>query len=682
MKSKHPHPTSPVQGEEYRSARELAGLPGMPGTERHVRNMAASRGWESRRRVGKGGGLEYASKSLPAITRAALAKIRFFENENCITTPTQPSPIQGEDCAGRRQGEDYGDQQRGAAAEARRSALWAVFDRRPDKIKQIAKQRLGIILRAHELATGEMKKADAVKQAASEAGVSASAVWEWMKKIKTLDRRDWLPALAPEYSGGGRQAACDVEAWDFFYADYMRPEQPTAAGCYERLMYAAAENEWRVPSLATLLRRLRAEAGPAVITLERVGIEALEKMYPAQERDKTMLHAMETVNADGHRFDVFVKWPDGSIIRPTMVAWQDIYSGMMLSYRVGKTENVEQVRLSCGDMIDKYGMPSHAYLDNGRGFASKWMTGRMSNRFRFKIKPEEPEGILTAMGVEVHWTTPYHGQAKPIERTFLDLCDRVSKHPAFSGAYTGNKPTAKPSNYGSKAIPLEDFLRVLEQEIIRHNQRGGRRSKVCAGRSFQQAFTESYEKAPIRKATRDQRRLWLLAADGMLAARLDGAIRLHGNRYWTGDMVRLAGKRVTVRFDPDNLRSGIHVYTQKGEYLLHAPCILASGFMDTTAAKEHQRARRRFVNAHKEAAAAGKRMSAIEVAGRIPEAAQAPLPEARVVAPVFVPLKKAVPDVDMDYEAERERKTVARTEAIFKLLGGGRGGGNNFFTED
>ena len=662
MKNKHPLPASPsggfpVTGEGYFSARELAGLPGMPGTEQHVRRVALARGWDSRARAGRGGGLEYSTASLPGVTRAALA----IKN---AAAPASPSPVTGEDIT-----------------EAKRSALWAAYDRRRDSAKQEARRRLEIILRAQDLRARGMKKTDAVKQAAAEAGTSPSAVWEWLKKIKGVERQDWLAALAPDYTGGGRQARCDVEAWDFFYTDYMRTEQPTAEGCYERLMETAAAEGWRAPSLGALLRRLRAEAGPEVITLERVGREALEKMYPAQERDKTALHALEAVNADGHKFDVFVRWPDGSIGRPVMAAWQDIYSGYMLSHRVNKTENVEVIRLACGDMIELYGIPGHAYLDNGRGFASKWLTGRMANRYRFKIKAEEPEGILTAMGVEVHWTTPRHGQAKPIERAFRDLCDRVAKHPAFAGAYTGNKPTAKPENYGSKAIPLDDFLKILEQEIIRHNQRGGRRSKVCAGRSFTETFNESYARHPIRKSTESQRRLWLLAADGVTAARLDGSVKIHGNRYWTEAMTRYAGQQVTARFDPDNLRAGIHIYTQGGDYVCHAPCILASGFMDTSAAKEHQSARKRWTKAHREVAAASKRLRATDVAGRIPEAAQAPLPEARVIAPVFAPLKKAAPDIDMEYEVERERQTEARTAAIFKLLGGGRGG-NNFSSEE
>src|SRR5690606_13947366 len=124
----------------------------------------------------------------------------------------------------------------------------------------------------------------------------------------------------------------------------------------------------------------------------------------------------------------------------------------------------------------------------------------------------------TQLGVEVHWTTPYSGQSKPIERAFRDLCNDIWRHPAFVGAYTGNNPNAKPEDYGSRAVALDEFYRIVSQEIREHNRRTGRRSRVCAGQlSFDQAFRESYARAPIRKASEEQLRLFLLAAESVTA---------------------------------------------------------------------------------------------------------------------------------------------------------------------
>ena len=67
--------------------------------------------------------------------------------------------------------------------------------------------------------------------------------------------------------------------------------------------------------------------------LLRQGVDALRRMFPAQQRDRGVFHAMEAVNADGHTWDVFVKWPDQTVGRPHMVAFQDLYSGKILAWR-------------------------------------------------------------------------------------------------------------------------------------------------------------------------------------------------------------------------------------------------------------------------------------------------------------------------------------------------------------
>jgi hypothetical protein len=239
------------------------------------------------------------------------------------------------------------------------------------------------------------------------------------------------------------------------------------------------------------------------MVLCREGRDALKRAFPSQQRDRSHLHALEAVNADGHTVDVFVDWGDGSKpSRPVMVAFQDLYSDKILSYRIDRSENRDVVRLALGDVVENYGIPDRYYLDNGRAFASHWLTGGMKFRHRFKIREEEPVGIMGQLGIDVRWTTPYHGQAKPIERAFLDLCDRLAKHPDFEGAYTGRSTSNKPANYGSKAVPIATFMKRLHEEIAAHNARPKRKSLVCAGvHSFDHVFEASYTQAPIRGAT-------------------------------------------------------------------------------------------------------------------------------------------------------------------------------------
>ena len=70
------------------------------------------------------------------------------------------------------------------------------------------------------------------------------------------------------------------------------------------------EHGWSpVPNEQSLRRRFKDEVPQSVVTMARKGKDAAKGLYPAQRRDRSGLHAMEAVNMDGHRFDVFVIMP-------------------------------------------------------------------------------------------------------------------------------------------------------------------------------------------------------------------------------------------------------------------------------------------------------------------------------------------------------------------------------------
>lgn len=638
--------------KEWYSASDLAGLPGLPHSERRVRTKSERDGWKTQERQARGGGREYHIRSLPNSTQVHLTSRHALSE---ISEPLRQKSTRKKDVA--------------YDAEA----LWDNYGRSRDKHKETAQARHDAILRAlnvQQLLGCSLE--DALKE------VAQSCKWSWATlrdlyygktgKPGLIDyhRSDWLAALVPAYTGGVKTAELSIEAWDYFKADFLRLEAPTAAACYERLQRIACERNWSVPSIKTLQRRVEQDIPLSLQVLARQGVDALKAFYPAQERDRSVFHALEAVNADGHKFDVFVKWPDGEITRVVMVAWQDLHSGKVLSWRVDKTENTDSVRLSFGDLVEQNGLPDHVYLDNGRGFASKWMTGGTPTRYRFKVREDEPTGILTALGITVHWATPYHGQAKPIERAFRDLAEYIAKHPALAGAYTGNSPAAKPENYGSHAVPLDKFLHIVDQEIKAHNARTGRRSAVCSGRSFNETFAESYERSIIRKATAEQRRLWLLAAEGVTASRENGTISLEverRNRYWSPAVSAYAGQKLVVRFDPQQLHEAVHVYTLDGRYIGQAECTSRAGFNDSQAAREHGRARRQFRRATQDQLAAQRRMSVAEAAALLPEVKEEDqLPHPKVVRPYRPPAASkgnaalAVDDEEME---ERERHFAA-----------------------
>jgi hypothetical protein len=309
------------------------------------------------------------------------------------------------------------------------------------------------------------------------------------------------------------------------------------------------------------------------------------------------------------------------------------------------SENKDMIRLSIGDLIERYGIPEHFWFDNTRAAANKDVTGGVKNRYRFKVSGEEPMGLVPQLGAEVHWATPGHGQAKPVERTFGigGIGEYTDKHPSFAGRGTQKNP-----------IPVAEFEAVLAAEIAAFNARQGRRSKVCNGGSFDEAFNESYSKSTIKKATREQRALWLLAPETVMANRNDGSIRIMGNRYWCEALTRHKGKKLIARFDPANMHGNVIVYTCDGRQIGEAECLVPAGFNDREAAREvaKQKARRR--KALREIEKAEMRISARQAVELLPkEHAPAKPPEIKVVQGIFGKGEKnAETDPASDYNFE------------------------------
>ncbi|MEM1370603.1 MAG: transposase domain-containing protein [Pseudomonadota bacterium] len=544
------------------------GCPTLP-TSRRSLERHAQKHWRRdpslyRKREGKGGAVEYSVTLLPDAAQLRL-KLKHSDGEQ----PKSEQPAKNE--------------------------RWTAFEEAIEAHKQTAKERLDVLQAVTALAdTLQTSETRAAQLIAAERGIAPSSIANWKRAVRGVEREDWLPALLPSWRGGNRRCACDQRAWDYLVSDMLRPEKPTFTKAYRRMVEAAKAEGWSpIPQERVLRRRYERDVPEAVKILAREGKKAARSLIPAQRRTVAGLHAMQAVNMDGHKFDVFVNWPGyDKPIRPVMIAIQDVFSRKILAWRVSDTENKETTALVIGDLVEKWGIPETLLTDNSRSFASKWITGRSKTRFRFKIKDSDPQGLLVSLGVTVAWATPGHGQAKPIERAFGDFAtDQIAKHPLCSGAYTGNHVDAKPENYASKAMEREAFLTLVDCEIAAHNAREGRRTEMAKaeGLSFDQVFERSYTNAIIRWPTSAQKALWLCAAERVRCKRGSGEIHFEGNRYWHEALNELAGRQVTVRFDPDNLHQAMRVYDLEDRLICEAALVEDRGFFSRSAARENAR---------------------------------------------------------------------------------------------
>lgn len=564
------------------SSNELAGLPSMPASDRAVRQKLKGIVCDDQVRL-NGRRTEYHFNCLPPETRHHLLAVS-------------------------------SSQSRGHAGEM--SEQWHEFDAAPESKKREAQTRLDICLAVIALVDAGEKFVRAIEQASARFNVSFDRVRKWFYEspnLRHIPRTDWLPALLPRRGGARVRAEISPEAWGYFLRDYLRTEKTTVSECYFRLRKLADANGWVIPSLPTFRRRAEAEIPKEVRILRRSGIyEAQQSLVPPQRRTRENMSALQVISGDGHDARVFCHLPDGTVLRPVIWVFQDVYSSAIVGYSVDLSENTEMLTIALFNMLKRYGIPEHIVFDRGSAALSEIVSGRTyrpsgrSKTKRKKFNPDEVEGVLSMLGIGSTWTKVIddnngrkgNARAKPVERFFHSRAGigQFERDPAFEGAYTGASVTAKPANYGSATVPVELFIQKFDAFVQEWNNREGRRSEMARGRySYQQVFDNSFGVAQIRRATEQQLRLCLLRTElvtvlpsGVVELRT-GQIDSHRrNRYHCAQLRDYVGSKVSARFNPFDLHSGVYLYDDQGRYICPAPLLEDAGFMSASAAR-HQR---------------------------------------------------------------------------------------------
>ncbi|MGA5655233.1 transposase domain-containing protein [Rahnella contaminans] len=607
---------------------------------------------ELRRKRAGSKAFEYHISILPADVRAELLQSRgqVETSGGIINIPEQlPTP----------------------AVTSEHALLWQHWEAATDQQRLRAEARMKSVGLVAELIHSGLTNRLALTTAARQLKMSEGSLRNLYYRAIRFDRSNWAPALLDqrvrEPRKTGREAPMSEEAWQFFLGDYLRYEEPCFSKSYEFLVLAAKEHGWKIPSERTLRRRVDRDIDKRVLTAARKGDNALAQLYPSQRRTVEHLHAMEWINGDGYQHNVFVTWHNGEVLRPKTWVWQDVHSRKIVGWRTDVSENTDSIRLSLMDVIEQFGKPEHAVIDNTRAAANKWLTGGVPNRYRFKIKPDDPMGILPMLGIQVHWTSIIGGkgwgQAKPIERAFGvgGLGDYIDKHPSLAGAYTGPNVMNKPENYGDRAVDVDTFMAAVAEGIAMFNAKLKRDTEMCDGKlSFDQAFEASYSNSIITRLGAEQIRQLMLPAEavtvrpsGEFFLSCGGSLRGRKNAYWNPMLANIRPNKVTIRFDPRNLHGEVACYTLEGRFICMAECRSAVAFNDTQAGREHGRHRTAMMKATKKALGSQRQMDALEVSEMLPKITPPELP-ARHVVERFYPAGNTVRKLAAEINEERD----------------------------
>ncbi len=231
--------------ESHYSAQSLVelGLISLPKTKKSILTKAKRENWKCRVRQGKGGGYEYAVKSMPEDVQAEIVL-------KLVKRAVKNLPVSVD-----------------ADMSADAQILWAGYEQSTEKQQTKAQMKLGLMLAVAELVSADVKVMDALELVAMKHNqnnaktVSVSALKNWWYAVKDAERSLWLPLLVGYQTASGehREAEFTAEAWAFFKADYFRNERPQFGSCYERLKRAAGANGWVIPSASSIKRKIERE---------------------------------------------------------------------------------------------------------------------------------------------------------------------------------------------------------------------------------------------------------------------------------------------------------------------------------------------------------------------------------------------------------------------------------------
>jgi len=346
------------------------------------------------------------------------------------------------------------------------------------------------------------------------------------------------------------------------------------------------DKNWKRPSYSTVLRyvkELQSEYKDAFDLIKNGVREFRNKNMMKRIRNNKALQVMELVMADGHHFDFWcsVKRKNGSLeaIRPLLIGMIDARSRCLLGWVICEVANAQTIKqLTWAMMYPKannciYGVPKVLYIDNGKEFTAKCLTG-INRKERFSLD-NETEGFYKSVGIEVYKRAlPYQGWTKAqIERFFGTVCERFSKRfPSYTGTLTGSKTSAKvkkdiKSMLQNGELPTIDdvatmFEEWLETEYHISVHQGLKKQKEenpVPIEVFKNA--ERYFKAPPPQALA---RTFLMNSEVRTVYNV--GINIFGKTFQSGELAAYIGQKVNVRYKDDE-KTLIYVYNSAGEFI-------------------------------------------------------------------------------------------------------------------
>ncbi len=401
-------------GERWFSARDLAGLPGMPRWRDAVVRIAGRRQWPSRPRRARGGGREYPFSCIPQETREAILA-RSIERIPDLPAISDGAVPAAAPAAAPTALPSLCDWQR-RRLEARLSILSLVDELGAScgvdaAIREVVDLAALCRLPAHIQAL--IPSANMRRGASGARLLSSRSIYRWLAK-----RAAGNAALAPRAKAQRQEPPWAPQ----LLALYRRPQKPCLSEVVELLPQALPEGI-PVPSYWAA-RRYLDRTSPIEKNRGRMGPLAIKAIRPFRRRDLSKFLPLDIVLIDGHTFDAEVAHPvSGRPFRPEHTEGIDAVTRKVIGWSIRLAESTWVVIDTIRHGAVSHGLFNILYVDRGSAYESAAMSDAVI-------------GFLSRLGIRKESSLPYNSQARGlIERLHQSLWVRLAKtYPTYVGA--------------------------------------------------------------------------------------------------------------------------------------------------------------------------------------------------------------------------------------------------------
>ena len=234
--------------------------------------------------------------------------------------------------------------------------------------------------------------------------------------------------------------------------------------------------------------------------------------------------------------------------------------------------------------IEQNGVPNEVYFDNGKDYRSK------------SFSKDYPMSLVNQLGIGRIYATPYHGQAKTVERFFGTFTNRFSRR--FK-TYTGCNAKIRPEcmqiadkEIVAQAPTMDEFVKLLSAYITEYNQtpnNGIDMNGKCPDEVY-------FENLSVKQVVSDLDALRLLCGNSEERTVHKNGVSIKNNNYFHEKLLYHQGERVIVVYDPDNIDK-MAIFNMNNRAICMAEAKIRTPFRNTTeedyikAGKEKKKAR-------------------------------------------------------------------------------------------